>query len=458
MRTLIILPIHLYNFKLIKKILQQNCITKIIIYEEPKLFTAFNYHKQKLIMHRASCKYYYDYLRAYKLNVLYVEYNKPTPVGVDYIFDTFDFDLYNKYKKVDILDSPNFLLTKEVLVDMREYYNKNKKFSHTYFYNKQKKLFNITYKSYDKENRKKIPADVEIPATFKNVECKYIKEAKAFVETHFKNAYGEAQPFIHPITHKSANRLLKQFISNKLELFGPYQDASLSGETFLFHSGLSAPLNIGLLTDKEVLGAVINVKCSLQSKEGFIRQLLGWRNYCLVVYLLHGRQLKLSNVWKHNNRLTIDWWNGTTNITPVDDIIQNKILKYAYAHHIERLMYIGVWMFLNRISPHEVYKWFMELTIDAYEWVMVSNVYGMSQNANGDVMMKRLYIGSSNYIMKMSNYRKDKSAWHELWDSKYYCFINDNKMYFKKNYYYANSYKYWTKLSKKERDEILDRC
>jgi deoxyribodipyrimidine photolyase-related protein len=155
------------------------------------------------------------------------------------------------------------------------------------------------------------------------------------------------------------------------------------------------------------------------------------------------------NFLNHHNKLNKTWYNGTTGILPVDNVIK-KVLDISYAHHIERLMIMGNIMLLMMINPKEVYKWFIEMiSIDAYEWVMEPNIYGMSQHSVGTLMMNRPYYASSNYILRMSNYKKGE--WCNIWNALYYNFINTHKKYLIKNYSTASSVYNLERKDKNER-------
>jgi deoxyribodipyrimidine photolyase-related protein len=220
-------------------------------------------------------------------------------------------------------------------------------------------------------------------------------------------------------------------------------------------------MNIGIITDKQVVNISYKYYLShsktitIQSFEGFIRQVIGWRNYVYTIYLLEGNKMNKLNYLKHNNEITNKFykklWEGNTGIEPIDDII-NKIINYSYAHHIERLMYLGNFLLLCQIKPEHVYNIFMEWTIDAYDWVMVPNIYGMSQFATTQ-MMTRPYFSSSNYILKMSTYKKAK--WCNIWDSLYYYFIFNNRDMLKKIYATAMQVKHWDNKSSKDKEEII---
>ena len=153
--------------------------------------------------------------------------------------------------------------------------------------------------------------------------------------------------------------------------------------------------------------------------------------FCLFFYCFHVvHEERTKNFWGFKRKIPKSFYDGTTGIEPLDDSIK-KILKTAYAHHIERLMIIGNFMLLCEFDPDEVYKWFMELFIDSYDWVMVPNVYGMSQFADGGIMSTKPYISGSNYILKMSDYKKGN--WSEIWDSLFWNFIDKNRVFFNKN-------------------------
>jgi len=310
--------------------------------------------------------------------------------------------------------------------------------------------------SFDKDNRKKLPTSVKIPPLPGSITDKYITEAKKYVSEHFPTNYGSLDNFIYPIDHKSAKKWLQNFIKTKFKDFGIYEDAETERDPFLFHSVLTPMMNIGLLTDWEVLDEVLSHqdKIPLNSMEGFIRQVIGWRNYIYTVYYFEGDKMKTMNFMNHHHKINHKiMWEGKTDIQPIDYII-NKIDNYAYAHHIERLMYLGNFLLICQINPNDVYNLFMEWTIDAYEWVMVPNVYSMSQFADGGLMMTRPYFSSSNYILSMSDYKK--APWCKTWDALYYNFINKHRSYLIRNYATARQVKHWDNKTKSEQKELIN--
>ena len=233
---------------------------------------------------------------------------------------------------------------------------------------------------------------------------------------------------------QQAKNALNLFLEKRFLDFGSYEDAISTEYRFIFHSVLSPAMNIGLLTPNEVVKASLDFSdhhsIPLNSLEGFIRQIIGGREFIRGIYEVKGTYQRTRNHWNFTKKIPEEFYSGNTGIDPVDDTI-NNIMKYAYSHHIERLMILGNIMCLLRYDPDEVYKWFMELFIDSYDWVMVPNVYGMSQFADGGIMSTKPYISGSNYIMKMSNYKKGE--WNLKWDALYWNFINDHKAFFQKN-------------------------
>ncbi|MEM8776273.1 MAG: FAD-binding domain-containing protein, partial [Pseudomonadota bacterium] len=158
--------------------------------------------------------------------------------------------------------------------------------------------------------------------------------------------------------------------------------------------------------------------------EGFVRQIIGWREFMRATYEDLGVRMRTTNHWKHRRRMPESFYNGTTGIDPFDDVIR-RLLETGYCHHIERLMVLGGFMFLCEIDPDDVYRWFMEMFIDSYDWVMVPNVYAMSQNADGGLITTKPYFSGSNYVCKMSHWQK--GPWAETWDGLYWRFIEKHR-------------------------------
>jgi deoxyribodipyrimidine photolyase-related protein len=299
--------------------------------------------------------------------------------------------------------------------------------------------------TYDTENRKRPYNGIEedIPEEKNYDGNKYIKDAYNYIKKNissndlfiWENDIDKLE-LKFPIDTKGAKKQLEHFIKYKFDMFGDYQDVFLkdSDNSFIFHSGISPMLNIGLITPIEVIDKIIQVynlsknkKNILNNVEGFIRQILGWREFCRFTYKLHSDKYLNKNYFKSTKSLDETWYNGTTNILPVDHCIE-KAFRFGYLHHIERLMVMANYMTITNINPKDMYKWFMEFSLDSYDWVMEYNIYCMGSYADGGHFTTKPYISSTNYIFKMSNYKKQESEdWINIWDMSFWKFIDKNK-------------------------------
>ena len=337
-------------------------------------------------------------------------------------------------------ESPSFFLSSTEATD---YFKNKKKYSMAPFYQYMRKKYGILIHnkkpiggkwSFDTENREKFNDNIPFLKSPSHNTSLFVKEAQKYITKHFDTNPGALDTFIYPVTHQQARKWLSSFLEKKLHLFGTYQDAMHIDHPFGFHSLISPLLNSGLLLPDYVVDETVlyarkhNIR--INNIEGFVRQILGWREFVRGVYIVAGKKQRNSNALHHKKTLPKTFWNGTTDIDPIDTVIRH-VLKYAYAHHIERLMVLGNFMQLTETNPDEVYKWFMELFIDAYDWVMVPNVYGMSQYADGGLMTTKPYCSGSSYIRKMSNY--PNGPWTKIWDALYWHFISKHKKAFTKN-------------------------
>ncbi|MDG2266167.1 MAG: cryptochrome/photolyase family protein, partial [Candidatus Marinimicrobia bacterium] len=362
---------------------------------------------------------------------------------VDYVLNE---RLNNACKKMNVnkrvYDSPGFLLDEAIIID--EFSNKKSHFMAS-FYKKQRKRFNILMNedgtpyggkwSFDHENRKRLPKNIGIPMLkqFSYDSILYNKMKNRVID-NFPNNPGEMSSFNYPVTRKQAMEAFEDFLHNRLENFGAYEDAIAKDESFLFHGIITPYLNIGLITPKEIIDKTLEFSeefsVPLNSIEGFLRQIIGWREFIRGIYSVDGSKQRNSNFWNFENVMPSSFYDGSTGIEPLDKTIK-KVLNNAYAHHIERLMVLGNFMLLLEIKPSLVYKWFMELFIDSYDWVMVPNIYGMSQFADGGLLATKPYLSGSNYILKMSDYKK--GDWCDIWNSLFWKFINSRRDFFKRN-------------------------
>ena len=263
-------------------------------------------------------------------------------------------------------------------------------------------------------------------------ETKHTKALKQQINTIFKNHPGQVDNFWLPTTYDDAVKWLDYFIIKKFNLFGDYEDAVDTNNNFLFHSVLSPMINLGLLTPDLIIERVRKVenKIKINSYEGYIRQIIGWREFIRGIYQNYDQQLEENNFFQHKNSLTKKWYDGTTGLDPLDHSIKNA-QKYGYTHHIERLMVLCNIMNLCEIKPNEVYNWFMEMFVDSSDWVMSPNVYGMGLFSDGGIFSTKPYICGSSYFMKMMNFKR--GDWNDIMDGLYWRFINKNRKFFQSN-------------------------
>ena len=432
--------------------------------EEHLYFKQFNFHKQKIYFHRCSMKNYYDYLKSKELDIKYINsfeersdirefisrINKSQVKEVlclnpedNFLERRIKESCNKKGLNVKFYDNPLFINSRENLKPF--FRSDKKKFFQTSFYKSERKRLDILIDqsqnpcggkwTYDDMNREKYPKNKQTPKIKFSKKTNNHKEAVLYVKRYFKNNNGKINnEFIYPTDFYTSKLWLSQFLINRFDEFGPYEDAILKEESIINHSILSPLINTGLITPNFIMQSILDFyeknSIRLNSCEGLIRQIIGWREFIRGVYVSKGVEQRTKNFWNFKRAIPNSFYDGTTGIEPVDDTI-NKINSTGYANHIERLMIIGNFMLLCEFHPNHVYRWFMELFIDSYDWVMVPNVYGMSQFADGGIMSTKPYISSSNYILKMSNYKK--GDWCEIWDALFWNFIDKNRDFFFKN-------------------------
>lgn len=433
----------------------------IYLIEELLFFREFHFHKMKLAYHRATMKAFADRLIEQGLQVNYIDTRQEVSdirklipqlakegiQKIDFIEPNDDW-LSKRIKKAcrlagmntEVHPSSLFILSK---AELDEAFPADKKSYHLHdFYKKQRQKRNILLEdggpkggkwSLDAENRKKYPSGKTPPAIRFPESTGYWKEAIDFIEQEFPNNPGSLKSSpLYPINPEQSKAWLRDFLEYRFYGFGDYEDAIVAKEAFLHHSVLTPMLNIGLLKPQQVLDAALEYaeehNIPLNTTEGFVRQILGWREFMRGMYEKKGVKMRNGNFWKHHRKMPAAFYTGNTGIPPIDQTIR-KVLKTGYCHHIERLMLLGNFMLLCEIDPEEVYTWFMELFIDAYDWVMVPNVYGMSQFADGGIFATKPYISSSNYVLKMSDYKKgnDSPDWTEIWDALFWEFMHKHR-------------------------------
>jgi deoxyribodipyrimidine photolyase-related protein len=449
MNIFLILPTQLFqNIDLLKKY-------DIIYLLEEQYYINKKFHKQKLLLFISSMQYYYDYLLENKIKVKYLKFNN---IKYDKLLnnknnysmynpiDKSMIKLYNKYN-VQYFDSPLFLNTYQDLLNYKNLKNKNN-YNQSDFYKYQRIKYNILIDknnnpifnkwSFDTLNREKFPKELkEIKIlTYNN---KYLKNANQYINNNFSKNFGIIDKYYYPCTHNDAIKHLKSFIKTKIKYFGKYQDAISDKIIYGYHSNISALLNIGLLTPELVIKTIIkyynnskNKKEIINSIEGIIRQIIGWREYIHFIYIFYSNKIQDINYIKLNTNLPKSWYSGKTELNLLNNLII-KVQNYAYLHHIERLMIVNNLMYLYNIKFKDIYNWFMTCFIDSYDWVMIPNILMNINSLDTNIKyMTRVYLGSDNYIKKMSNYTNKNDF--EIINTLYWDFIKKNKNVLKKDY------------------------
>ena len=484
---LLILGNQLFPMEHIKK----TKVKKVFMAEDFGLTTYHKHHKLKILMFLWAMRQYRDELVENGYTVYYssiedknfkisyedkllaaIKKYKIEKINYFEIEDHFFEDIFNKFIiknkiKTKLIQNPMFLLSRAEFVE----------FAHTQknlirmasFYQKMRIKMSILIDentrpiggkwSYDEENRKKIPVNIIIPEKPSLINNNGINDLKNKINLIFKDHPGSVDCLWMPTNRQEALKWMDKFFKTKFHNFGIYEDAIIDNNNFLFHSALSPIVNMGLLTPDEIIQKAVKFSkqesIPLNSLEGFIRQIIGWREFIRGIYHYKGREEKKSNFWQHNRRLTSDWYEGTTGIKPLDDVIKD-CLKYGYTHHIPRLMIVCNIMNLCRIHPDEIYKWFMEMFVDSSDWVMVPNVYGMGTFADGGIFATKPYSCGSNYILKMSNYKRGN--WCEIVDGLYWKFMSDNLSFFKSNHRLSILVRSLDKMNKIKKDMIFEKA
>lgn len=263
--------------------------------------------------------------------------------------------------------------------------------------------------NYDKDNRKPPKDGIDYPDTPDFPPDVITQDVINMVKTEFPNRFGNADGFHWGVTRDDARASLKDFTENRLSRFGHFQDAMVEGEAFMFHSIIGFYLNSGLLTPLEVCQAVeaayTKGNAPLNATEGFIRQVIGWREYIRGIYFLKMPSYKDLNFFGNDRTLPDFYWTGETDMNCVKQAVTQTV-EHAYAHHIQRLMVTGNFALLAGVDPYRVHEWYLAVYADAFEWVELPNTLGMSQFGDGGLLGSKPYASSGNYINKMSNYCK----------------------------------------------------
>ena len=480
MKLFLILGNQLFNTKYLKE------YSEFTFYmsEDYGLCTFQKHHKLKILLFLSSMRSYRDELRAKKIKLIYNNCNKEfkTPyekklervIKEKKIKEVNFFEIEDKFfekrlklfllkKKINFkeIKSPMFLMNRE---EFKNYLSKNKKPFMANFYKivrtKMSLLMNKngTPKgnkwSFDEENRKKLPNSIKIPEISKIKETKDTLILKRFINSNFKDHPGNTDKFWFPTTRKDANKWLDEFLKDRIKLFGDYEDAVTDKSNTVFHSALSPLINLGLITPQEIIEKLrkIENKVPMNSLEGYIRQIIGWREFMRGIYQNYDQRLEKTNFFNHKRKMKKTWYEGTTGLDPLDHAINNA-KNYGWSHHIERLMILANIMNLCEINPKQVYKWFMEMFVDSSDWVMAPNVYGMGLFSDGGIFATKPYICGSSYFLKMMHFKK--GPWCDVMDGLYWKFIDRHKQFFLKNPRLSMMVRISEKMNKERKSRIF---
>lgn len=437
----------------------------IIMVEEPLFFGTdqehpFRFHKQKLILHRASMRRYVEeVLWPAKKDVEYIDLDVLYTSGdilerakqfdqllvIDPVHETLTRRLLEARRdqshvpELQFLPSPNFYLKDQ---EVRQYFHADHDHPFEEFYQWQRERFNILigedYKPeggqlmFDTLKPGPLPPEIQLPSFEAFGSNKFVQEATQFVMSRFSDNPGTTD-FIWPTNHAEAKDWLEDFTRNRLAYFATYAETIDSKANWQYHSALSASLNIGLLSPSQVVTTVLKEARAQElptaAVEPFIRQIIGQREFMRGLYISQHPKLLTSNPFKHERKLTSAWYNGETGIQPFDDMV-HKVRNHAYAHQVERLMIAGNLMTLAEVQPAEIRRWFSELFIDTQDWALLPNVYGLSQFGERSAPATP-HISPSSFILKMSHY--DHGVWSDVWDGLFWRFIERHREHIKHN-------------------------
>ena len=449
-------------------------VDKVIMVESYDYCRQQRYHKLKLAYVFVMMREYADSLRRRGFDVEYIPlskrtgfhdlrtlfdgsdtvchmvtpHDKPFASMIDGIFSDCDVRMY---------DSIGFLTPSHFFKEWLNSKFGNKRLLMADFYKDQRRRLHILVDeqkhpiggqwSYDVHNRNKLKKRDELPERIRNFDSVHWDEVKAQILELFPDYPGKLDHSWLPLNRPQALSYLEDFVSNSLFNFGTFEDALSDRDHLMYHSGLSSSINYGLLTPAEVIEAVLKKvqgvdfltasgKRLLYSTEGFIRQVIGWREWIKGMYdHVYTQEVIDRNFFNATQPLPECWWDFDADHylindnTPLKRVFE-KVDQYGYAHHIERLMVVANWMTLQGYDPKECYRWFRTSFIDAFDWVMVPNVYGMGLFSDGGVFASKPYISGGNYIKKMSDY--PKGDWEWLWTQAFWKFLYEHEEYFMK--------------------------
>jgi len=433
-----------------------------LLVEDRALCSYLPFHQHKLVLLLAAMRHQADALREAGHEVVYRRLDEP---GNDGLFATIAADLatggYTRLRHfaihgrqtrrrlravadaagvaLETLPSPQFLTRQD---DFERHLRKDRPFL-ARFYRGVRERYGILLDadggpcggkwSFDAENRRALPRALSPPAWPAVAHTRHTEDCIALVARTFPAHPGDAGNFAWPVTRAGALAWLEDFLEQRFADFGTYQDAITQRSPLVFHSALSPLLNLGLLTPREVLDRALEHAerhaVPLNSLEGFVRQLVGWREFVRGVHERFGAREAAANHFGHERAPAASWYEGTTGIPPLDAAIEGARTR-GWNHHIERLMILGNLMLLAEIAPRRAYEWFMTMYVDAYQWVMEPNVYGMALYSDGGLFATKPYVCGANYLLRMSDHAR--GPWCDTVDGLYWRFVARHRDFFER--------------------------
>ena len=384
----------------------------------------------------------------------------------------------SQQRPVASVDTEHFLTER---LELREFFAGKRRYTMEYFYRDMRRRYGVLMDddgepvggawNFDQDNRNKLPASVKVPDP---IEYRHeIGPIVSLLADSGVATMGSVDPeaWEWPVTRPEALGALRDFVEHRLHLFGTYQDAMTTRDPYLFHARISFALNSKLISPAEVVDAVTahfhahRDEIAINQVEGFVRQVIGWREYMRGVYWAHMPEFAELNALEHTGELPRWYWDGDTGMNCLRHAV-GQSLERAYAHHIQRLMVTGNFALLLGVDPDEVDAWYLGVYIDAVEWVEITNVRGMSQFADGGIVGTKPYFSSANYINKMSDYcrgcRYDRKARHgEMacpFNSLYWAFVDRHRERLARNGRIGQMVRLWDRMEPAEREATLQQA
>lgn len=480
----------------ISSLAQANKDTDVILMcETLDEFTHVKHHKKKIVFLISAMRHFANELKEAGFNVVYVTLNdkanthnisKEVKRVVEahniervVITEPSEYYLLQAVKTweeggtaaVEIKPDDRFLCT---VNEFKEWAKGKQNLRMEYFYREMRKKYSILMEgsspvggqwNYDAENRKVPKEGLNIPKPYNNAVDAITQDAINLVEEEFQTHFGDVYPFYFAVTRSEALEALQLFIQERLHSFGDYQDAMLSGEPWMYHSHISFYINCGLLLPLECVEVAEKAyhqgKAPLNAVEGFIRQIIGWREYIRGIYWVKMPEYTEENFLNATKKLPEFYWTAQTDMNCLKQCV-SETKQNAYAHHIQRLMVLGNFALLAGVDPKYVNEWFWIVYADAYEWVELPNVSGMILFADGGYLASKPYAAGGSYINKMSNYCKgcaykvskkngeDACPFNYL----YWNFLATNREKLHNNHRVGMMYKTYDRMADDKKDEI----